>query len=310
MLTRLARLALLAEALLLLLVGYWLHVAHGWTLAGVAAGAILASLALRLGFVAGTMTIAALAARGRPAAERLGWAATLRLLFAEARAVLASSYVNIPFEQLVAPAERVPAPSERVPGVLVHGYFGNRGYFAHLLRWLEAQGVTPVFAPNFPGTFATIERFADELASVVERITAATGQPRVILVCHSMGGLAARLYVAAHGADRVAKLITIASPHAGTVLAAFAPGANAVQMRRASGFLQRLQRDEAMRSAGPETTSIYSLHDNLVSPQATSRLGWARNIALPALGHITILMSPQLFGVLLEELRGAGVRTA
>ena len=51
-----------------------------------------------------------------------------------------------------------------------------------------------------------------------------------------------------------------------------------------------------------DVTSIYSPHDNLVVPQATSRLSGARNIALPGHGHVGILLSRRLAEILLEEL--------
>jgi triacylglycerol esterase/lipase EstA (alpha/beta hydrolase family) len=122
-----------------------------------------------------------------------------------------------------------------------------------------------------------------------------------------MGGLAARRYLASHGARRVACLVTIASPHAGTVLARLALGANALQMRPGSAFLRELVQVENGNAPCP-ATSIYSWQDNLVMPQDTSRLPWARNIALESMGHITILQSPRVFATVLEALRDAGVR--
>ena len=54
-------------------------------------------------------------------------------------------------------------------------------------------------------------------------------------------------------------------------------------------------------------TSIYTPHDNLVAPQDTSRLSWARNIAIPGRGHVDILASERLSAIVLKELREAGV---
>jgi hypothetical protein len=121
-----------------------------------------------------------------------------------------------------------------------------------------------------------------------------------------MGGLAAREYLRRHGPGRLAKLITIASPHHGTALARFGVGANATQMRRGSDFLAALARSESERPPSIPAASIFSTHDNLVAPQETSRLPWAKNVALAGLGHIDILGSQRLFAVLLEELREAG----
>jgi triacylglycerol esterase/lipase EstA (alpha/beta hydrolase family) len=200
-------------------------------------------------------------------------------------------------------------PTGNIPVVLVHGYFSNRGYFRLLVHDLEAHGVAPLFTPNFSAAFATIEDFVAELHREIERIAAATGQPEMILVCHSMGGLAARSYLCAYGNARVKKLITVSSPHHGTVHARLGAGANARQMHRGSKFLAELCEKEAQRRAQCGVTSIYSTHDNLVAPQDTSRLAWAKNVALTGLGHLDILRSPRLAEVLLEELHEAGVST-
>ena len=308
MLSRLARLALLAELLAYTAIGVWLH-RQGWNLASIVAVSFAAALALRMGFVAASMFLSWIVASPRAAEVQIGTKATLSLIADEYRAVLASNFLDIPFEQLLMPREREPAPGEGIPVILVHGFFGNRGYFGTMLRRLEERGVSPVFIPNFSATFATIERFADELHEAIERIVAGTGQGRVILVCHSMGGLAARRYLATQGPGRVAKLITLASPHGGTRLARLGLGENAAQMRLRSRFLTDLAREEGDRMAYA-ATSIYSPHDNMVAPQDTSRLAWADNIPVPGVGHITILLSKRAFDVLLAELEKAGVRVA
>jgi len=308
MLSRLARLALAAELAAYIAIGIWLH-ARGWNFAAIVAAALATLLGIRFGMVAASVTLSWLVASPRAAELQIGAWDTLKLVAAEYRAVLASNFINVPFEQLASPPEREPRPSERIPVVLVHGFFGNRGFFGQMLRWLEEEGVSPVFAPNLPATFSTIEHFADELHAAVERIVAGTGQPRVILVCHSMGGLAARRYVATRGAGRIAKIITIATPHAGTALAIFGLGANAAQMRRESAFLAALVREESRGKAALRLTSIYSVHDNLVAPQDTSRVEWARNVPIAGVGHITILMAPGMQRALLAELREAGVET-
>jgi triacylglycerol esterase/lipase EstA (alpha/beta hydrolase family) len=306
MVTRLARLTLLLEALAYAVAGYALR-SQGWSIAAIAAAIVATSVGVRLGFLAATLALSAMHASARTREQQLDGRGTLRLVAAEARAVLATNYWTLPFEQLAAPPEREPRPTERIPVILVHGYFSNRAFFGQMLRWLEEQGVAPVFAPNFPGAFATIESFAQRLHEEIERIAAGTGQPRVVLVCHSMGGLAARRYIAEHGAARVAKLITVASPHAGSALARWGLGANSAQMRFESDFPRELCVDEESRVRGLTVTSIYATHDNLVAPQATSVLAWARNVPLSGVGHITILRSPRMYDVLLAELREAGV---
>jgi hypothetical protein len=102
-------------------------------------------------------------------------------------------------------------------------------------------------------------------------------------------------------------VITIASPHQGTALAALGPGENARQMRRHSEFLRALAHAEGGQGPGVPFTSIYSTHDNLVAPQESSLLPWARNVAMHGIGHVDLLGCPKLAGLILAELGAAGV---
>ena len=309
MLSRLVRLAILAEFLAYGALGAWLVDARGWSVPLVVVAALATCLGARLAFTIASFTLSRHYGSERPSGTALGPFATAAMILREFRAVLASNFLGVPFSALVTPPERVPAPTDRIPVILVHGYFGNRGFFGALLRHFETAGVAPVFAPDFPATFATIEEFAEALDRDIERIATGTGQPRVVLVCHSMGGLATRRYLANRGPGRVAKVITIASPHGGTVLSSLGLGANAAQMRRNSDFIEGLRRAENACAPCP-LTSIYSLDDNMVTPQDTSCLDWSRNVALAGVGHITILQTAATFGAVMKELREAGVQTA
>ena len=300
------RFLLFLELVAYAVVGVWLHMALGWSVAAAVSLCAACALGGRLLTVCTTATIAAAAG----SAPRVGPAAFGRLVASEWGAVLLNNFCFVPWERLCLRPDPAPARSARIPVVLVHGYFANRGYFARLAGALEAAGAGPVYAPNFTSAFATIERFADELHAEIERIAAATGQGRVILVCHSMGGLAARCYLCRHGSGRVARLVTIASPHAGTLLARFASGPNGRQMRRGSAFLRDLCSREAERPPACGVTSIYSPHDNLVVPQDTCRLAWARNVALPGHGHVAILLSGELARVVAAEVAEARLGVA
>jgi pimeloyl-ACP methyl ester carboxylesterase len=295
------RLGLLVEAVLYATVGAWLH-AQGVGLGVIVAGVLAWALGGRFVWLLASMAIAAHADRPRDEAVARTFAGVMQVTLGEYRAVLANNFFYLPFDATAARPDPEPRPTERTPVILVHGYFSSRGYFRDLLRFLDAQGVAPVFAPRFPGAFATIEQFADALEAEIERIAAGTGREQVILVCHSMGGLAARCYLARKGAARVAKLITIGTPHAGTGLARFGMGENAPQMCVDSAFLAELARGEAGR-APCTTVSIYSTGDNLVSPRRSARLAWARNVVLTDVGHVAMLSSPELHRLLLEELR-------
>jgi triacylglycerol esterase/lipase EstA (alpha/beta hydrolase family) len=303
MLARIVGLSLLLELAAYAAIGAWLHVRHGWSGPRIATVAVLFALGIRLALVCLTMSLGWLAASPRAADHRIGAIATVRLVLGEWRALLLDNLLYLPFERQALRRDPEPTTPGGIPIILAHGYFSNRGYFRPLVRALEAQGVAPLFTPNFGTVFTPIEKYVEELHGEIERIVAASGHPRVVLVCHSMGGLAAREYLRRHGAGRIAKLITIASPHHGTALARLGVGSNGKQMRRGSRFLATLELSERQGPSQIPATSIFSPHDNLVSPQETSRLPWATNIALPGLGHIDILGSQRLFALLVDELR-------
>jgi predicted alpha/beta hydrolase family esterase len=301
------RFMLVLELAAYVAISAWLHFQLGWsyaTLALIAAGAALMG---RLAMVCVTTSVALAAGAPRSPEHRIGIGGAAALILREWRSVLATNFFCFPWEARALRSDPQATPTSRVPILLVHGYFSNRGYFRALVRALESHGVEPVFTPNFRAVFATIEDFAAQLDREIERIAAGTGREKLILVCHSMGGLAARAYLCSHGSARVAKLITIASPHHGTLHALFGAGANARQMHRGSRFFDEICANEAERGPQCGVTSIYTPHDNLVAPQETSRLAWAKNIAIPGCGHLDILRSRRLFEVVLEELREAGI---
>jgi triacylglycerol lipase len=129
--------------------------------------------------------------------------------------------------------------TQRLPIVLAHGIarfdilleilktrlqipeteLGDRfHYFKSIKTHLEARGFR-VFHPNqdFAGS---VDRRAEQLRTRVDEVLATTGASKVNIIAHSMGGLDARHMIVDMGmADRVANLVTIGTPHSGTILA-------------------------------------------------------------------------------------------
>lgn len=308
----LARIALLEQVLELGLyaaIGSWLAARHGFGLAGIVLFMAAGILASRLVLVCAAFALAWLYRTPRIAGHRLGIAATAVMVLGEWRAMLELNLVLTPWERYVLRPDPRPAPGAPQAIVLVHGYLANRGCFRALVRNLEAGGAGPIFTPNLRTWLAPIERFEAELASAVEALAASTGG-KVILVAHSMGGLGCRAYLARHGTAHVERVITIASPHHGTALAAFGPGENARQMRPHTDFLRALAHAEGGHGPGLPFTSIYSTHDNLVAPQESSLLPWARNVAMHGIGHVDLLACPKLAGLIVAELGAAGAPRA
>src|SRR3982751_6019090 len=104
--------------------------------------------------------------------------------------------------------------------VFVHGFFCNRGLWTPWLRRVQAGGRAFV-AVNLEPVFGSIDDYALQIDEAVRQVTEATGLPP-LLVCHSMGGLAARAWLKRMRAeDRAFHVVTIGTPHRGTWLARF-----------------------------------------------------------------------------------------
>jgi triacylglycerol lipase len=184
--------------------------------------------------------------------------------------------------------------------IFVHGYFCNRGMWAPLMRRLEIQGV-PVMAITLEPAFGSIDAYATPVRQAVERMCRANGD-KPIVVGHSMGGLAIRAYIAAHGSDAVARLITIGTPHHGTYHAQLGRGANAKQMRLDSEW-QRSNAAKLSIEDRAKFTCIYSNADNIVAPFESAMLADADNRHVPGCGHMTLGLVPQVDTAIAQALQ-------
>ncbi|MCC7699206.1 alpha/beta fold hydrolase [Janthinobacterium sp. EB271-G4-7A] len=236
-----------------------------------------------------------------PQEYQLGVRGAARLFLGELRATLWASSWGMLRPRLHA-ADTV--AGQGLPVLLIHGYVCNRGYWTQLSRQLARAGVVHDGVDLEP-IGADIEQFVPQVEQAITELRARTGSDRVILVAHSMGGLVARAWLRRHGARRVARIITIGTPHHGTALANLAAGANARQMSRIHGapdaWLAQLAASET-----PETraliTSMYSHHDNIVAPQSSAQLPDARNLAFGGIGHVALASDARVLRQLLEEI--------
>ena len=217
--------------------------------------------------------------------HRLGPVACARLFLGEITAVALSWPLIIAHRLLIADPAAAPA---RRPLLLVHGVAVNDGVWFALRRDLARRGLRPVYTINYGPPLAGIEHFADQLAARIDAICAATGAARVALIAHSMGGLVSRAYLRRFGAARIEQLITIGTPHHGSMLAWTFAGRCLAQMRPGNRWLADINRDENMPAPVP-ITSIWSRHDSMVAPHASAGLACARNVALAGIGHNALL---------------------
>lgn len=114
------------------------------------------------------------------------------------------------------------------PLVLAHGFagferIGPLNYFFNVASDLRSRGETVIEAQVPPFDSSAVR--ARYLAGIVDDTLRATGACKVNVIAHSQGGIDARFLISSLGyGDRVAGLITVASPHQGTPVADAALG--------------------------------------------------------------------------------------
>jgi pimeloyl-ACP methyl ester carboxylesterase len=179
------------------------------------------------------------------------------------------------------------------PILLVHGLADNRSIFTLLRRTLRRRGFGRVLTVNYSPFTQDVRTAADALGKLVEKTCAATGYERVHVVGHSLGGVVARYYVQRMGGDqRVHTLVTLGTPHAGTLTAHLWPSRVARQLRPGSALLQEL----ASPAPGLRTrfVAFWSDLDQVIVPQRSARLAHpdlsARNVLLRGVGHMSLLV--------------------
>jgi len=242
----------------------------------------------------------------RPADRRIGVAATIRLFLGELRAIGRSGPRMALYRQLM--PEPPPAPAGS-PVLLLHGVLCNAGAMAGLRRDLVARKLGPVYALSYGPPLASINDFADQLAAKMDAILEATGATQVAIVGHSMGGLVARAYLRRHGARKVSVVMTLGTPHHGSVHAWLFPGLSLAQLRPGNAWLANLNRTEGA-PAGVRIVSLWSWHDSMVAPQTSSRLAGAENIELAGIGHNALLGDRRVFALVAAELKRVAAQNA
>lgn len=248
-----------------------------------------------------------------PREYRLNALLFLRMFCMEFLASMWTTSWAMPFKRFAnAPVDK----AERLPVLLIHGYGCNSGYWHRMRRPLDDAGIV-YRAIDLEPVFADIEAYGPLVARAVEALCRDTGQSQVIIVAHSMGGLAARAYLRQEGNAHVARVITLGSPHHGTGIANFGAGMNCRQMhwrgKAESGapsiWLRKL--DESEKPATRKLfVSIYSHQDNIVAPQTSSCLVGARNIAFRGIGHVALALHPVIHACVLAEIRAVWAEPA
>jgi triacylglycerol esterase/lipase EstA (alpha/beta hydrolase family) len=187
--------------------------------------------------------------------------------------------------------------------LLIHGYGCNRAMWLKFSRGLAAQGYCSD-AINLEPPLGSIDQYCNVIEAGVSELIKRTGTDRVAIVAHSMGGLAARAFLKNSTPiqnQRIARVISLGTPHLGTVHALLGHGENSRQMRPKSLWRSALANSERPTDLS-KFTCIFTHQDNIVAPQANQTVPGAKNIELSAIGHVALAYSPIVLNLVISEL--------
>lgn len=166
--------------------------------------------------------------------------------------------------------------------VFIHGFVCNRGFWNPWMRHFREAGI-PFVAVNLEPVFGPIDGYAPIVEEAVRRVRCATGLDP-LMVCHSMGGLAARAWLRTRTGSSVHHVVTIGTPHRGTWLGRFSRVANGRQMRFDGEWVEELAR----HVHEVPFTCWFSNCDNIVFPVSTATLPNADNRLVYGVAHVQL----------------------
>lgn len=187
-----------------------------------------------------------------------------------------------------AATETVSAPRGGQRVVLVHGFAETGRAFAWMKHRLEKMGCE-CYVPRMKPSDGRggLANLAHNLKRDIDNRFGADS--RISVIAFSMGGIISRYYLQElGGAERCDMLVTLASPHNGTVAAWCYPTLGAGEMRPDSDFLRHLDETEHRLGSMP-VVSYRTRFDLIILPSSSSIWNRAENIEVPVLLHPLML---------------------
>lgn len=180
--------------------------------------------------------------------------------------------------------------------LLIHGYGRNQTDWIWFRKQLADLQV-PIYTINLAPAFAAIEQITiDSLPNKIAEIKQQTNCEKIILVCHSMGGLVATYYKEFFDDEKIIDAVMcITTPFNGTKLSIAAAGENSKQMLPNSHFTNKLRMKIALNPSN--YYFIATKFDNIVFPWQSELLDGVpaeQQLILDKMSHLSTLHSEQV----------------
>lgn len=178
------------------------------------------------------------------------------------------------------------------PILLVHGIVDNHTIFSPLERALRRRGFTDLSSFDYGVLTTDVRATAQDLAVAVEKLVRESGADKVHVIGHSLGGLITRYYVQRmSGHEHVHTVVTLGTPHQGTVLARAGSVLPLVrQLRPDSDLIMEL--NEPAPDCDTRFIAFHSDLDQLILPTRNARIVHpdlrVRNVPVRGIGHMSL----------------------
>ena len=190
------------------------------------------------------------------------------------------------------------------PILFVHGWSSSGTVWNTMIANFKADGWTDAelnnWSYNYRQSNATT---AGEIRAKVDSILAATGNAKVDIVTHSMGGLSSRYYVKnLQGDGKVDDWVSLGGANHGTTSANACFDTSCVEMRPGSTFLTNL-------NSGDETPGAvnygtwWSPCDEIINPDDSVLLSGARNTQTACISHSALYSDKTVYGQVRDFVR-------
>jgi triacylglycerol esterase/lipase EstA (alpha/beta hydrolase family) len=245
-----------------------------------------------------------------PISLRLGLFQALRTFWREGTASLSAFVWRMPFLPNLKLVQPTAIDKTKVAILLVHGYGCNRAMWLKFSKGLSRQGYASE-GINLEPPLGSIDDYPQIIENGVQALLHKTGASQVTIVAHSMGGLASRAFLnvsTPQQNQRICKVITLGTPHQGTVHASIGQGNNTRQMRRNSPWRDALAARERAEDIA-KLVCILTHHDNIVAPQAGQTVIGAKTIELNGIGHVALAYSDEVLALVVSELQTSELKT-
>lgn len=203
---------------------------------------------------------------------------------------LIATYILYPFALIQGLWLSRDAQSDKPPVLFVHGYIHTSSAWVHFARTFAKAGYTDQHAFSYRSFATDFDVLANRLEKEIETISAQRPGKKIVLVGHSLGGLAIRNFLnTSPNRNSVCAAVTLGSPHQGSTMAKLALTKLGRQLRYEGDLVKRIAASD--KPPPCPCLALFSPTDNMVMPAEGLRIrteGWKERQVSPVC-HVGML---------------------